>query len=224
MLLLTKTHFDASTDVAAKEVAPSLPTAKSTALDFSLSSRVLYQFSNGRVPNEGDRIIYIDGAFDLFHAGHVNALRQARELGDFLIVGVHSDQDVNLSRGTNFPIMNLHERVLCVLSCKWVDEVIIGAPVELKEEFLDRMRLTHVVHGDEKDEFHPSSPDPYRFAKSRGIYKEFKCTPGPSTTIIVERILENRLMYIKRNQDREKKDAIVAQQLAEKERQKKGLN
>jgi len=218
MLLLTKTHFDPSADVAAKEVEPALP-AKSKPLEFMLSSRTLFQFSNGRVPQEGDRICYVDGAFDLFHAGHVNALRQARELGDFLIVGVHSDQDVNLSRGTNFPIMNLHERVLCVLSCKWTDEALIGAPVELTDDFLNRMRISYVVHGDERDEYHPSNPDPYRFAKTRGIYREVKSTPDLSTTVIVERILQNRLLYLKRNQEREKKDAIVAQQLAEKEKQ-----
>lgn len=218
MLLLTKSHFDPSADVAAKEVEPSLPSSSRPVPVNLVSSRTLYQFSNGRVPKEGDRVCYIDGSFDLFHAGHVNALRQARELGDFLIVGVHSDQDVNFSRGTNYPIMNLHERVLCVLSCKWADEVLIGAPVELTDEFLTSMRITYVIHGDDKDVYHPSVPDPYRFAKSRGIYREIKCTPGLSTHTIVERILENRLLFIKRNQDREKKDALVSQQLAEKEK------
>ncbi|KAI9078525.1 hypothetical protein K1719_039463 [Acacia pycnantha] len=40
------------------------------------------------------RIVYIDGAFDLFHAGHVEILRLARKLGDFLLVGIHTDQTV----------------------------------------------------------------------------------------------------------------------------------
>jgi ethanolamine-phosphate cytidylyltransferase len=38
-----------------------------------------------------------------------------------LIVGIHDDQTVNFHKGSNFPIMNLHERVLCVLSCKVSD-------------------------------------------------------------------------------------------------------
>ncbi|KAG5043067.1 hypothetical protein JHK87_006982 [Glycine soja] len=37
-----------------------------------------------------------DGAFDLFHAGHVEILRLARDLGDFLLVGIHTDQTVRL--------------------------------------------------------------------------------------------------------------------------------
>ncbi len=48
---------------------------------------------------------------------------QAKALGDFLYVGIHRDDEVNQHRGANFPIMNLHERTLGVLSCKYVDEV-----------------------------------------------------------------------------------------------------
>lgn len=49
----------------------------------------------------------------------------------FLIVGVHNDQIVNKHRGGNFPIMNLHERVLSVLGCKYVDDVLIDAPYQI---------------------------------------------------------------------------------------------
>jgi hypothetical protein len=49
----------------------------------------------------------------------------------FLIVGVHNDQIVNRYRGGNFPIMNLHERVLSVLGCKYVDDVLIDAPYKI---------------------------------------------------------------------------------------------
>lgn len=49
----------------------------------------------------------------------------------FLIVGVHNDQIVNTYRGGNFPIMNLHERVLSVLGCKYVDDVLIDAPYKI---------------------------------------------------------------------------------------------
>ncbi|KAH0923560.1 hypothetical protein HID58_023578 [Brassica napus] len=45
-------------------------------------------------PGPDARVVYIAGAFDLFHAGHVGILRRARELGDFLLVGIHNDQTV----------------------------------------------------------------------------------------------------------------------------------
>lgn len=66
----------------------------------------------------GDRIVYVAGAFDLFHVGHLDFLEKAKEKGDFLIVGLHTDPVVNLYKGSNYPIMNLHERVLSVLACK----------------------------------------------------------------------------------------------------------
>lgn len=58
------------------------------------------------------------GAFDLFHVGHLDFLEAAHAQGDFLIVGLHTDLEVNRYKGSNYPIMNLHERVLSVLACK----------------------------------------------------------------------------------------------------------
>lgn len=62
--------------------------------------------------------MYVAGAFDVFHVGHLDFLEQARNEGDFLIVGLHTDPVVNRYKGSNYPIMNLHERVLSVLACK----------------------------------------------------------------------------------------------------------
>lgn len=45
-------------------------------------------------------------------------LERAKAEGDYLIVGLHTDQVVNKRLGSNYPIMNLHERVLSVLACK----------------------------------------------------------------------------------------------------------
>jgi cytidyltransferase-like protein len=65
-----------------------------------------------------DKIVYVAGAFDLFHVGHLDFLEKARAEGDYLIVGLHTDPIVNRYKGSNYPIMNLHERVLSVLACK----------------------------------------------------------------------------------------------------------
>ena len=54
----------------------------------------------------------------MFHVGHLDFLEKARAEGDFLIVGLHTDPEVNRYKGSNYPIMNLHERVLSVLACK----------------------------------------------------------------------------------------------------------
>lgn len=65
-----------------------------------------------------DIVVYVPGAFDLFHIGHVNFLKKCHELGNYIIIGLHDDWDVNRYKGKNYPIMNLQERVLSVLACR----------------------------------------------------------------------------------------------------------
>lgn len=62
--------------------------------------------------------MYVAGAFDLFHIGHVDFLEKCLELGNYIVVGIHEDHVVNRYKGKNYPIMNLQERVLSVLACK----------------------------------------------------------------------------------------------------------
>lgn len=68
--------------------------------------------------------VYLDGCFDVMHYGHANALRQARMLGDELVVGLISDVEIRAAKGP--PVMNYAERKTLVGSVKWVDEVIDG--------------------------------------------------------------------------------------------------
>lgn len=67
----------------------------------------------------------------MHHSCNVTArpqvLEKARREGDYLLVGVHSDESVTARRGPHLPILSVHERCLSVLACKHVDEVIIGA-------------------------------------------------------------------------------------------------
>lgn len=59
---------------------------------FLPTSKRIVQFSKGIEPKESDRVVYVDGTFDLFHIGHIEFLKRAKEQGDFLVVGVHDDQ------------------------------------------------------------------------------------------------------------------------------------
>lgn len=43
--------------------------------------------------------VWVDGCFDMMHYGHANALRQAKEMGDILVVGVHSDAEIEANKG-----------------------------------------------------------------------------------------------------------------------------
>ena len=87
---------------------------------------------------------------DLFHYGHVNFLRTAREHGDYLLVGVHSDEVVrNYKRQ---PILSMDERVASVAGCRYVDEVVPNAPLTVTREWIEQHDIDLVVHGDDFNE------------------------------------------------------------------------
>lgn len=66
---------------------------------------------------------YIAGVFDLFHVGHLNLFKRAKELCDYLIVGVVSDESVMNSKKT-MPYVPFEERIEMVCSCRYVDEAV----------------------------------------------------------------------------------------------------
>lgn len=73
--------------------------------------------------------------------------QEAKAQGDFLLVGIHTDEDVQKRRGVHLPIMNLHERALSVLACKYADEVVIGAPTVITEDIITTFNISVVVRG-----------------------------------------------------------------------------
>ncbi|KAJ6827948.1 ethanolamine-phosphate cytidylyltransferase [Iris pallida] len=172
---------------------------------FLPTSRRIVQFSNGKGPGPDARIVYIDGAFDLFHAGHVEILRLARELGDFLLVGIHTDQTVSSSRGGHRPIMNLHERSLSVLACRYVDEVIIGAPREISKDMITTFNISLVVHGTvaENKDFLMQKSNPYVVPMEMDMFQKVRSPLDITTSTIIKRIVANHEAFQKRNEKKE---------------------
>lgn len=172
----------------------------------------IVQFSNMSKPQPHDKVVYIDGDFDLFHVGHVETLRKAKELGTFLYVGVFNDNTVNKYKGKNYPIMNLHERVLNVLSCKYVDEVVIGAPPVITKDLLTVLNVSTVTTASNTRLFDEDTPankariDPYALPKSLGIFTEVPASESLDTNDVIQRIIDNRLKYEERNKSRSKKE------------------
>lgn len=168
---------------------------------FLPTSRRIVQFSNGKAPGPNARVVYIDGAFDLFHAGHVEILKSARQLGDFLLVGIHDDHTVSEHRGKHYPIMHLHERSLSVLACRYVDEVIIGAPWEVTKDVITTFNISLVVHGtnSENNSSLAGEIDPYSVPKSMGIFQLLESPKNITTTSVAQRIIANHEAYMKRN-------------------------
>eukprot|EP00252_Welwitschia_mirabilis_P017811 TRINITY_DN395_c0_g1_i1.p1 TRINITY_DN395_c0_g1~~TRINITY_DN395_c0_g1_i1.p1 ORF type:complete len:445 (-),score=73.82 TRINITY_DN395_c0_g1_i1:574-1908(-) len=169
---------------------------------FLPTSRRIVQFSNGKGPGPNARIVYIDGAFDLFHAGHVEVLRYARSLGDFLLVGIHTDQTVSVHRGRHHPILSVHERSLSVLACRYVDEVIIGAPWQVTKDMIKTFNISLVVHGTvaENNDLLIGDVDPYAAPKEMGIFQIIESPRDITTSTIIKRIVANHEAYKRRNE------------------------
>ncbi|GMH13618.1 hypothetical protein Nepgr_015459 [Nepenthes gracilis] len=169
--------------------------------NFLPTSRRILQFSNDKVPAPDALVVYIDGAFDLFHAGHVEILQIARQLGDFLLVGIYTDQTVSKLRGAQYPLMNLHERTLSVLSCRYVDEAIIGAPWEVTKDMIITFNVSLVVHGtvSEPNPYSNGETDPYAIPKRMGIFRILDSPRDISTSSVAERIVANHQSFMRRN-------------------------
>ncbi|MBS0604597.1 MAG: adenylyltransferase/cytidyltransferase family protein [Verrucomicrobia bacterium] len=132
------------------------------------------------------RRVYVDAVADMMHAGHVAMFKNARECGDYLIVGIHSDADVASYK--RWPILTMQERIAVVEACRYVDEVIPSAPLRMNEEYIKKHQIDLVVHG---DDFNPDTLMYWYGVPIRlGIFKTIPYTQGISTTDIIERIKE----------------------------------
>ena len=88
------------------------------------------------------------GTYDLFHVGHLNILRRAKDLGDRLVVGVSSDE-LNYRKKQLRPTYPLDHRLAIVESIRYVDEVFVEDAMELKREYLLEHRADILVMGDD---------------------------------------------------------------------------
>ena len=74
---------------------------------------------------KGRRVVFTNGVFDILHPGHVRYLRQARALGDALIVGLNADTSVRRNKGPERPINNQQERAEVLEALECVDLVAV---------------------------------------------------------------------------------------------------
>lgn len=82
----------------------------------------------------GNKFVFTNGCFDLLHPGHLRYLAQARDLGDFLIIGLNSDDSVRRLKGPNRPIQNEAIRAELLAALHVVDAVVVfneDTPFEL---------------------------------------------------------------------------------------------
>ncbi len=79
-------------------------------------------------------IVFTNGCFDLIHTGHISYLRKAKQMGDFLWVGLNSDESVRRLKGEKRPIISHNDRLEILASLRFVDYLTIfeqDTPFEL---------------------------------------------------------------------------------------------
>lgn len=140
-----------------------------------------------KLRQNGKRVVFTNGVFDLLHPGHVRYLQQARSLGHALIIGVNSDRSVRANKGPSRPIMSERERaeLLAALAC--VDAVAIF-DAETPADIIARIQPDVLVKGADWAADAIVGRDTVEARGGKVVRVDVE--PGWSTTSIIEKIQE----------------------------------
>lgn len=92
-----------------------------------------------RLKEQGKRVVFTNGCFDLLHRGHIEYLEKARSLGDALIVGLNTDASTRRLKGLQRPINNQDDRAAVMVALRFVDYVCFfdeDTPLQLIEKIV----------------------------------------------------------------------------------------
>ncbi|QBD79400.1 ADP-heptose synthase [Ktedonosporobacter rubrisoli] len=140
----------------------------------------------------GERGVFTNGCFDLLHLGHIRYLQEAHDLGDFLILGLNSDESVRSLKGPARPLVPEAERaeIMAALTC--VDYVTIF-PETTASALLNCLQPdVYVKGGDYASQ--EGAPDPERLPEASvvqaygGVVRLIPYLPGHSTTELIAEI------------------------------------
>jgi rfaE bifunctional protein nucleotidyltransferase chain/domain len=134
---------------------------------------------------QGKRVVFTNGCFDLLHLGHVDYLEKARNLGDVLIVGLNTDDSVSRFKGPRRPIQDQVSRSRVMAALEAVDMVVFfneDTPLELISALVPQV----LVKG--SDYLAENIVGAEVVKNAGGEVKTIEFVPGYSTTRIVERI------------------------------------
>ena len=89
----------------------------------------IYSLSDLKIQSDkwkenGEKIVFTNGCFDLVHRGHIEVLANTADLGDKLIIGLNSDSSIKELKGENRPIMDEISRAILLASLQFVDAIV----------------------------------------------------------------------------------------------------
>ena len=141
-----------------------------------------------QLQNEGKKLVFTNGCFDLLHIGHVRYLNHARDMGDALVVAVNSDRSLREIKGEGRPIVPEAERaeVLAALAC--VDYVFIFDDAT-PQRVIDAIVPDVLVKG--ADWGISEIVGRATVEGAGGVVRNIPLVEGSSTTGIIEKVLEH---------------------------------
>jgi len=143
------------------------------------------QVSHTRSGLKGKKIIFTNGCFDILHAGHIQYLCAARDLGDVLWIGLNSDESVRKLKGITRPVNNLDDRAMLLASLFFVDLITPfyqSTPIELLSLVKPDI---HVKGGDYVKE---DLPEYQTVVENGGKIEILQFIAGKSTSGIIQKI------------------------------------
>jgi rfaE bifunctional protein nucleotidyltransferase chain/domain len=132
----------------------------------------------------GKEIVFTNGCFDILHAGHVQYLREAKALGDILIVGLNSDASVKRLKGDSRPINSEQDRAFVLSALEMVDYVVIFDQ-DTPHELISLIMPDFLVKGGDWKTDKIVGAD--IVLASGGVVKSLPFRDGYSTTKILEK-------------------------------------
>lgn len=187
-------------NIAAGMVVAKLGTASVSAGE--LAAAVLEQFTASRgvlseaqlinavdvVRNQGEKIVFTNGCFDILHAGHVTYLEQASRLGDRLIVAVNVDQTVRDLKGPNRPVNCLERRMMLLAALACVDWVVPFGE-QTPERLICQIRPDFLVKGGDNEPEKIPGAECVRTSGGKVMIMDY--LDNCSTTKLIETIRES---------------------------------
>lgn len=144
--------------------------------------------------NEGQKIVFTNGCFDILHKGHVSYLAQSADLGDRLIIGLNSDASVKVQqKGDNRPINSQEARAFLLSALEFTDLVIIyDDPTPLN--LISKIQPNVLVKGADYDA-EETNPDKKTYIvgsdlvkREGGLVRTIQLEEGFSTTTTIQKI------------------------------------
>lgn len=153
-------------------------------MDRFVESQKLAPLLESRRQN-GQKVVFTNGVFDLLHAGHVTYLQAARKLGDLLVVALNTDDSVRRIKGPLKPLLPLAERAEMLLALSCVDYVT-SFPQDDPYEVIKTLKPDYLVKG---ADWAPDRVIGRDLVESwGGKVLNIDLVPGRSTTNLIETV------------------------------------